>query len=136
MMVQREHLERRPHRIDNPRSAKSAAQRRGVRSVRGRYAGIAQVTFTLAIVSVMLLGYVMLTSNLTGLTYAVNRAHAQREALLEETARLDDKLEALSSDRRLASIAAKLGMKDPQRFGVISPPASSIMPHLALLTSH
>ena len=136
MMVQREHLERRPHRIDNPRSAKSAAQRRVVRSVRGRYPGIAQVTFTLAIVAVMLLGYVMLTSNLTGLTYAVNRAHAQREALLEETARLDDKLEALSSDRRLASIAAKLGMKDPQRFVVISPPASSITPHLALLTSH
>ena len=134
-MVQRERLERRPQRIDNPRRAKSAARRRVVRSVRGRYAGIVQVTCTLAIVSAMLLGYVMLTSNLTGLTYAVTRAHVRREALLEETARLDDRLEALSSDRRLASIAAKLGMKDPQHFVVIAPPASSVTPHLALLTS-
>ena len=125
MMVQREYVERRQRRIDNPRRAKSAARRR------------VQVSCTLSIVSAMLLGYVMLTSNLTGLTYAVTRAHVRREALLEETARLDDRLEVLSSDRRLAAIAAKLGVKDPQRFVVIAPPAAeSITPHLALLTSH
>ena len=44
---------------------------------------------------------------------------AQREALQEETMRLDDRIAALRSDDRLAALAARLGMRDPQRFAVV-----------------
>ena len=39
------------------------------------------------------------------------RAAAQREALQEETMRLDDQIAALRSDDRLAELAARLGMR-------------------------
>jgi len=58
-----------------PAQCESAAQRRVVRSVRGRYAGSPSDVHAGDRVG-HAARYVMLTSNLTGLTYAVNRAHA------------------------------------------------------------
>lgn len=72
------------------------------------------------------MSYVVLTSNLTGLSYAVSRAQAKREALLEETMRLDDRIAALHSDERLSALAARLGMREPQRFAVIRTAAPAI----------
>jgi hypothetical protein len=70
------------------------------------------------------MAYVMLTSNLTGLSYAVAKASAHRQALQEETMRLDDRIAALRSDDRLAALAARLGMREPQVLAVvrIAPP--------------
>jgi hypothetical protein len=79
----------------------------------------------------------MLTSNLTGITYAVTRADAQRTALQEQTGRLDDRLAALESQDRLATLAARLGMREPQQFALVhlpSAPAASDA-RLAVLTS-
>lgn len=73
----------------------------------------------LSCVLFLLMIYVLLTSSLTGLSYAVGKARAQREALQEETMRLDDRLAALRSDDRLAALAARLGMRDPQQFAVV-----------------
>jgi hypothetical protein len=39
--------------------------------------------------------------------------------LQEETIRLDDRIAALRSDDRLATLAARLGMRDPQQFAVV-----------------
>jgi hypothetical protein len=65
------------------------------------------------------MGYVVLTSSLTGLSYALAKASAQREALQEETMRLDDRIASLRSDDRLAELAARMGMREPQRFAVV-----------------
>lgn len=65
------------------------------------------------------MAYVVLTSSLTGMSYAVAKASAQREALEEESMRLDDRIAALQSDDRLAQLAAKLGMREPQVLAVV-----------------
>jgi len=67
----------------------------------------------------LLMSYVVLMSSLTGLSYAISGARAQREALQEETMRLDDRIAALRSDERLSELAARLGMGEPQHFAMI-----------------
>ena len=43
----------------------------------------------------------------------------KREALQEETMRLDDRIAALRSDDRLAALAARMGMREPQSLAVV-----------------
>lgn len=127
-------LQERP-RIQNPRRARGATGDRIAYNSRARYSGLFQFSFVLVAASALLLGYVMLTSNLTGLAYAVNRADLQRSALTEDTARLDDRLAVLGSDERLAGIAARLGMKPSQQFAVVRMPHQIPSgPHLAFLS--
>ncbi len=109
----------RPARIPNPRTVRAATQRRIVRKSRARYTGLTRVLGALACVLALLMAYVLLTSSLTGLSYAVAKASAQREALQEETMRLDDRIAALRSDDRLAAIAARMGMHEPQSFAIV-----------------
>lgn len=106
-------------RIANPRTVRAAAQRRRVRKSRARHAGVLRVLVTLVCILAPLMSYVVLTSNLTGLSYAVAKAQANREALLDETVRLDDRIAALRSDDRLAALAQRLGMTQPERFAVV-----------------
>jgi hypothetical protein len=113
------HFFERPPRIANPRRVRAATARRLVRKSRARYTSVARVSVTLTCILALLMSYVVLTSSLTGLSYAVGRARADREALQEETMRLDDRLSALRSDDRLAALAARLGMREPQRFAVV-----------------
>ncbi|HYL27504.1 MAG TPA: hypothetical protein VEW74_06685, partial [Candidatus Nitrosotalea sp.] len=109
----------RPSRIANPRTVRAATQRRIVRKSRARYVGVARVSVALLGILLLLMTYVLLTSNLTGLSYAVAKASAQREALQEETTRLDDRIAALRSDDRLAQLAARLGMREPAALAVV-----------------
>jgi cell division protein FtsL len=106
-------------RIPNPRTARSATATRIVKKQRARYGSVLRVGVALGCVVAALLVYVMLTSNVTSLTYAVAKAHAQRDQLVEETTRLDDKISTLRSQERLASIASKLKMRDAQQFVVV-----------------
>jgi hypothetical protein len=125
-------------RIPNPRSSRAATTSRIARTSRERYTGIVRVTIGLGSLLALLLVYVMLTSNLTGLTYAVSNAQQKRAALEEESQRLDDKIAALRSDDRLSVVAAKLGMRDPQRFALVklgTPAVADARPHLAVLSS-
>ena len=114
-----------PERIRNPRAARSATSARIVRNSRARYNTIVRTSVLLGIVLVTLMGYVMLTSNLPGLSYAASKAEHDREALAEEDARLDDRIAALSSDDRLATLASRLGMHEPrpQQFALVKLPA-------------
>ncbi|MDP9024696.1 MAG: hypothetical protein M3N13_04915 [Candidatus Eremiobacteraeota bacterium] len=118
-MIQPQFLDDR-QRIRNPRTARNATKTRIVRNSRARYTAILRVCMVLGVVLVSLLGYVMLTSNVTSLTYSVAKAHHQREALLEDTSRLDERIAALRSQDRLASVAAKLGMHESQQFALVT----------------
>ncbi|HUA08115.1 MAG TPA: hypothetical protein VMA98_02505 [Candidatus Acidoferrales bacterium] len=108
-----------PQRIGNPRSARTATQTRIVKNTRARYNGIVRVTAGLLVSLAALMLYVLLQSNATGLSYALDKAQARRDALLEQTARLDDKIAQASSEERLAAIASKLHMRDAQTFAVV-----------------
>jgi hypothetical protein len=79
----------RSSRIENPRTVRNATAARKVRASRARYTTLTRVFAVLLCVLTLVMGYVVLTSSLTGLSYAVARAAAQREALQEETMRLD-----------------------------------------------
>lgn len=102
-----------------PRVVRAATQRRIGRKARARYIGVARIFAALTLVLMLLMSYVVLTSSLTGLSYAVAKAKADREALQEETMRLDDRIAALRSDERLSVLAARLGMREPQQFAVV-----------------
>jgi hypothetical protein len=131
-MIASRPLDERSARIPNPRTVRAATQRRIGRTARARSALLARVCVVLAGILALLMGYVLLTSSLTGLSYAVARSVATREALQEETILLDDRIAALRSDTRLADIAARLGMREPQRFAVVRIET----PHLARVPSH
>ncbi|MGA9017314.1 MAG: hypothetical protein WB438_00045 [Candidatus Cybelea sp.] len=108
------------------------------RASRARYATLVRMLAVLLCVLAFLMGYVVLTSSRTGLSYAVARAAAQREALQEETMRLDDRIAALRSDDRLSELAARLGMGPPQRFAVVredEPRIARAGSHFRLLSS-
>jgi hypothetical protein len=107
-------------RISHPRTVRAATERRKGRKSRARYVGLTRMLVLLGGVMALLMGYVVLTSSLTGLSYAVATARTSREALQEETMRLDDRIAALRSDERLSQLAARLGMSDPQRFAVVT----------------
>ncbi len=109
-----------PARVRNLRTARSATQRRMVRNRRSRYAAVTWITLGVTLALAVLLLYVQLTSSITALSYAVDRAHEQRTDLQMQDARFDDEIASLTSDDRLASVAARLGMVQPTQFLRIS----------------
>ncbi|MBV8638140.1 MAG: hypothetical protein JO322_08635 [Candidatus Eremiobacteraeota bacterium] len=123
-------------RIPNPRTARNATQKRIVKTNRARYASLVRVGAVLALVLTGLMAYVMLTSNVTSLTYAVAKAHHQRDVLQQQTAILADRIATASSDERLAAMARKLQMSDPQLFAVVHlAPQQISTSHLAVIDS-
>jgi cell division protein FtsL len=117
-------------RIRNPRSARTATQTRIVKNTRARYGSITRIVVGLSIALVAVMTYLALLSNTTSLSYALTKAQRQRDALQEQTARLDDRMAQLTSEERLAAIAAKLKMHDPQRFAVVRiEPAPHVASH-------
>lgn len=125
-------------RVRNPRTARNATHRRIVSKTRARYSSIQRVGAAIFGLLVLFMMYVLLTSTLTGLSYAVARAAHRRESLLEETMRLDDRIAALRSDDRLAFIAARLKMIEPDSFAVVRlahPATVADHPHVALFSS-
>ncbi len=110
-------------RVQNVRTAKQATQRRISRKERARYAGLLRFCAGLAMVLCLVMLYVMLTARLTGLNYAMAKGERERVMLTAETARLDDRIAALRSDDRLAGVAARLHMQDPDRFAIVTLPA-------------
>lgn len=125
-------------RVRNPRTARGATQRRIVHKVRVRYSNIKRIGAAIGGLLFLFMGYVLLTSSLTGLSYAVARAEHQRETLLEDSMRLDDRIAALRSDDRLSTIAARLKMSEPASFAVVKlgrPLPVNDRPRVAVLSS-
>jgi cell division protein FtsL len=116
-----------PERI-RPRTARQATQQRVQRKARARYSGLLQFCAGLGVALFGVMLYVTLTAHLTSLNYAVAKAQMERTTLQAQTARLDDELAQLKSDDRLARVAAKLHMQDPQQFAQVSLPAPAREP--------
>ncbi len=136
-MAQPKFVEQTRPRIRNPRTARTATEARIVKSSRARYGGLLRVGAVLGVVLVGLMAYVMLTSNVTSLNYALEKAQHQRGALQEETNRLDDRISVLQSDERLANVASKLGMHEAQTFAVLqlAPPTKTTGSRSSVLDS-
>lgn len=106
-------------RVPHSRRVRQSTQQRVARKSRKRYAAISQILMFLSLGLAGLMLYVMLTANLTRLTYAAAKVEHRRGVLLQQTGQLDDRLAALRSDERLWAAAAKLGMRDPASFAVV-----------------
>ncbi len=87
-----------------------------VRNHRSRYTVHGRIALGVTAILLVSLSYVLLTANITALSYAVERAHEQRTQLELQSARLDDQIATMTSDDRLAAVAAKLGMVEPTQF--------------------
>jgi cell division protein FtsL len=123
-------------RIRNPRSARTATQTRIVKNARAKYGAIVRIVLGLCAGLALIMTYVMLVSNTTSLSYSLTKAQHQRDALQEQTARLDDRIAQMTSEERLASIAAKLKMHDPQTFAIVHlEPAPQVASHLPVFDS-
>jgi cell division protein FtsL len=136
-MVAPERLPSRP-RITNVRTAKNASQRRRSHTVRSRYASLRRFSGGLLVVLALVMAYVMLMANLTSLNYKYARAQRQRTELQTQEMRLDNQLATMRSDERLARVAAKLGMQDPQQFAIVQLPVrhgERDSAHLAVLSA-
>lgn len=84
------------------------------------YGSSLRVLGALAAVLAPVMIYVMLTSNLTSLNYALAAAETQRAQLQQEVQHQDDQIAHLQSRDRLAQVAAKLGMRDPVHYQIVS----------------
>ncbi len=125
-------------RAGNVRSARGATQARRKKNAGQRYAHLGRFVAGLAIVVILLMGYVTLMANVTSLNYALARAERQRVGLQDQTARLDDRIAALRSQDRLAGIAARLGMVDAQQYAIVQlpqPRSGLRQPRLAVLSA-
>ncbi len=112
-----------PDRRQGIRIATNAARRRRMMAQRVRYLALVRIFGGLTVIVVMVMAYLALMANLTSQTYALSRLQAERTALIDENARLDDRIAQLRSRDRLADLAAKLGMHDPQSYAVVAMPA-------------
>jgi hypothetical protein len=99
------------------------ATRRRVRRARNRgYAAFVRVGATAAALLLPVMLYVMLTANLTSLNYKLARVETERSELLAQTMRQEDRIAKLESRERLALVAARLKMRDPQAYAIVELP--------------
>lgn len=103
--------------------ARTASKRRARRNQRRNAVGFARVAATVAVLAVPVMIYVMLMANLTSLNYALAKTTHVKTQLLEESLRLDDRIAKLQSRERLALLAARLKMRDPHVYAVVTIPA-------------
>ena len=106
---------------DAPRKRMPKHGRRRRRNARlAQYGSCARIVGALCGVLAPVMIYVMLTSNLTSMNYALAAAETQRTQMQQDLQRLDDRIAHLESRERLAQVAAKLGMRDPSRYEVVT----------------
>lgn len=108
--------------------ARDAARRRGRRTRLQGYTMLARIAISFAVVLVPVMIYVLLMGNLTALNYSLAHATQQKSALVEETMRLDDRIAQLQSRERLADLANRLHMHDPNEYAVVDVPGPVVAP--------
>jgi len=108
--------------------AREAARQRGRRTRLQHYAMPARIALVVAIVLLPVMIYVLLMGNLTALNYSLAQVTDQKSALQEETMQLDDRIAQLESRERLADLAARLHMHDPNVYAVVDVPGPVAAP--------
>ena len=121
------------------RAGRGAVTRRRAHSRRARYAAVVRIVATLAVVTLCVFVYLALMANVTRMSYELTRNAQTRAQLLDETTRLDERLQTLESRERLARIAKDLGMTESAKLTVARLPEPAAPPRggafLASLTA-
>jgi hypothetical protein len=106
------------------RAARVAVVGRRKAGVRRRYRPLKVVGSWITLVTIGMIVYLSLLSNITRVGYELARANHQRSILQEQTARLDDDLDHLKALDRLSDVAARLNMHDASTYVVVQLPQS------------
>jgi len=104
------------------RAGRSAVLRRRAHARRLRYAGFARMFATVGVLTLAVVIYLALMSNVTRMNYDLAKRLALRTRLVDESSRLDDRIARLSSRERLGAVAARLGMGQSQEFVEVALP--------------
>jgi hypothetical protein len=104
------------------RTARAASSARRARTRRMRYELIVRTVSGLGVATVVVLVYLALLANITRLNYEVSHAKQARARIGLQAMRADDEIARLASRDKLAAIAARLGMREPTTFAVVSLP--------------
>jgi heme exporter protein D len=117
------------------RAGRNAVVRRRQRTQRMRYAGLARILATVAALTLCVFVYLALMANVTRMNYELMHDAKDRARLLDETARLDDRIARLEARERLAHFAVRLHMREAQTFAQVTVPPDAPEPghRLALL---
>jgi hypothetical protein len=107
---------------------RTATRRRFRRAQRRTYAAFFRVSGAAVALMLPLMLYVMLTANLTSLNYKLARVQSEKAELLAQTMRQDDRIAKLESRERLAALAVRLHMHDPQVYAVVALPIAPPRP--------
>ncbi len=133
-----------PYRIDQDdaargrtgtRAGRNAVVRRRAKTKRMRYAVLRRTLLAVCTLTLCVFVYLGLMANVTRMNYELLRDDRVRARLIDETARLDDRIARLETRERLAGFAARLHMREPQTFAQVTLPADVPVParRLALL---
>ena len=104
------------------RTARRATEVRLRHSKRLRYQRAVRVVGMLAASTLCVLVYLMLVSNITKMHYELVKAESRQAELARTTLRLDGEIEQLEARERLATIAAKLGLREPHLYAIVAVP--------------
>jgi len=119
------------------RSGRTAARVRHKRIRTLRYASFARIFVTVGAVTLAIVVYLALMANVTRMNYELSKTIRAKTALVDESSRLDDRIARLMTRERLAVLANRLRMHEPQTFGEIELPVEQRVPEargLAFLT--
>jgi cell division protein FtsL len=98
-------------RRSGTRAGRNAVNNRRARTRRGRYASVVRFVSGVAVLTLVVVVYLALMANVTRMNYELMHDAKARAQLVDETTRLDERLEALEARERLAKIAKQLGMQ-------------------------
>ena len=113
------------------RAGRAAVERRRSLRKRARYLLLGRIVASLTIGTVAIGIYLALMANVTRMNYELSKNLRLETRLSDESARLDDEIQRLSSRERLGIIGAKLGMHEAENFAQISLPRESSGPQAA-----
>lgn len=119
------------------RSGRTAAHVRRKRTRSLRFANFARIFTTVGALTLAIVVYLSLMANVTRMNYELSKNARAKTALVDESSRLDDKIARLVTRERLAVLATRLHMHEPQTFAQIALPVerTAPAPHgLAFLT--
>jgi len=112
---------------DEPRRSVRHPGRHAVRGRRGRlvrrrYAVILRAFAILGAITLGVVAYLGLVANVTNMRMQIADDAQVRQRLVNRTTQLEDKIARLESRESLAKIAARLGMREPAAFALVTVP--------------
>ncbi len=113
------------------RSGRTAGNVRRNRTRTRGYASLVKILGTASVLTLAIVVYLGLMANVTRMNYDLSRTTYQKTRLLDESSRMDDQIARLASRERLARLAARLKMHEPQAFAQVTLPAprAEALPH-------